>query len=238
MIRISFINAEIFIISNCMVYLEKIMYCQYCGKPIVNNAKYCSHCGQRIMVDLFSEQRRNHSTIQIHEPANSIVKNKDSSEEEKLHKSIWEELQPNEKIITRIHPSIWAFFWDYLSVIVIFLLGIIFGILFPIFYLFFWFLAFLFFIYIELYRRGIIYYLTNMRIIQEKRFISRSIASTLYSKITDVYLTQGLIERSINIGKIMINTPGTPHFEFKLIGINDPISIKRFIEKQMIENQP
>ncbi|RLF22554.1 MAG: hypothetical protein DRN15_02150 [Thermoprotei archaeon] len=56
--------------------------------------------------------------------------------------------------------------------------------------------------------RAYTYYLTNMRVIEEKVLLGRMIKETTLDKITDIVFTQGLIGRIFNVGTIYIHTSG------------------------------
>jgi len=55
----------------------------------------------------------------------------------------------------------------------------------------------------EAYRRGHIYIITNYRIITKKGFIRKEERELMYDKITDVYVTQGILGRIFNFGTVI-----------------------------------
>lgn len=58
----------------------------------------------------------------------------------------------------------------------------------------------------ELYRRGHRYFITNYRIITRRGFIRREERDLIYDRITDVYVSQGLLGRIFNFGTVIPTT--------------------------------
>ena len=145
--------------------------------------------------------------------------------------TLQEELHPHEKIIKVLKPSFWGYFWFY-----------VFGLLLIIIpYKMYHDLAFffgpvgvIFILWTELRRRGTTYYISNKRLIYELKFITRNISSTVYPRIQDLRMTQGIIDRIVGTGKIWINTAGTVSVEMMWRGVTSPIDIKRLIESHMM----
>jgi len=127
-------------------------------------------------------------------------------------------LSKDEKIIEEITPSPLGFI---------------------VYYLFGGFLCFLFgigiilILIVELNRRKTKYYITNKRVIHEYTFLSNNVSSVNYSKIQDLHLEQGFIEREFKIGNIKINTAGSNKIELELKSIKNPIKVKNIIEKHL-----
>lgn len=136
--------------------------------------------------------------------------------------SIGEELHKGEKIKKElgIHPLEYSGFYVLGIVLALTVVGAIIGI--PII------------IITELIRRGNKYYITDKRIIHQFTFLSRKTSSAFYDKIQDIHFTQGVSERIFGIGKIHINTAGTHLIEIVFKGVQNPISVKRMIENNMI----
>ena len=136
--------------------------------------------------------------------------------------SIGEELHKGEKIEKElgIHPLEYLGFYVLGIVLALTVVGAIIGI--PII------------IITELIRRGNKYYITDKRIIHQFTFLSRKTSSAFYDKIQDIHFTQGVSERIFGIGKIHINTAGTHLIEIVFKGVQNPISVKRMIENNMI----
>jgi hypothetical protein len=77
--------------------------------------------------------------------------------------------------------------------------------------------------------RANIYYVTNMRVIQEYRLFSRSIKETTLDKITDIVFNQGFFGRLVNFGSIHFHTAGTgfPGIDFE--GVRDPLTVRGLV---------
>jgi uncharacterized membrane protein YdbT with pleckstrin-like domain len=77
--------------------------------------------------------------------------------------------------------------------------------------------------------RANIYYVTNIRIIQEHRLFGRSIKETTLDKITDIVFNQGFFGRLMNFGSIHFHTAGTgfPGIDFE--GIRDPLTVRGLV---------
>ncbi|MBS7604672.1 MAG: PH domain-containing protein [Candidatus Bathyarchaeia archaeon] len=56
---------------------------------------------------------------------------------------------------------------------------------------------------VEVYRRGHKFFLTSYRIIALKKFIGKEVREVMYDKITDIYMSQGLLGRIFNYGTII-----------------------------------
>jgi uncharacterized membrane protein YdbT with pleckstrin-like domain len=77
--------------------------------------------------------------------------------------------------------------------------------------------------------RANIYYVTNIRLIQEYRLFRRSIKETTLDKITDIVFNQGFFGRLVNFGSIHFHTAGTgfPGIDFE--GIRDPLTVRGLV---------
>lgn len=139
--------------------------------------------------------------------------------------AIDEELHKGEKIIEKFSPHPLAYLGHYIFGVFLGIISLIaFGLL-----------GILYIILIEFIRRGHKYYITNNRIIHEFTFIVRKISSIPYSKIQDLHLTQGILERMFGVGTIHINTAGTHLIEVRFKGVKNPRKIKRIISELMLD---
>ena len=79
------------------------------------------------------------------------------------------------------------------------------------------------------------YHITNERDIFEGGILIKKINSISYHKITDVSITQNIIERIVNIAKLNIHTAGTgtnmPEIQF--IGLSEPEIPQTTINNQL-----
>jgi len=71
-----------------------------------------------------------------------------------------------------------------------------------------------------------VYYVTNMRVIQEHRLFGRSIKETTLDKITDIVFNQGFFGRLANFGSIHLHTAGTGFLGIDFRGIRDPLLVR------------
>ena len=102
------------------------------------------------------------------------------------------------------------------------------------FYLFFYavafpFLVFWYFIYLK---KSNYYIMTNKNIIQHSGWFSSDYEIMSYSKVTDVRIVQGILDRYLfNIGTIYIDTAGSPEPEAVFYNIDNPLEIEKLIVK-------
>jgi hypothetical protein len=59
------------------------------------------------------------------------------------------------------------------------------------------------FVFVEFYRRGHNYYVTNLRIVMEKSFLSYDSRQFAYNKIEDLAVVQGVLGRVLNYGTVI-----------------------------------
>jgi uncharacterized membrane protein YdbT with pleckstrin-like domain len=71
------------------------------------------------------------------------------------------------------------------------------------------------------------YVFTNHRILIKRGWISTSTISIHYNRITDVHVTQNIIDKILKIGSISISTAGSEGYEVKLIHISKPYALKK-----------
>jgi len=129
---------------------------------------------------------------------------------------IEDNLHEGEKVFKKFHPSpLNYWFW--------YLLGF--------FTIWFFFLGVLIIIWKEMERRKTTYLVTDKRIIKEVGIMGKRTTSTIYRKITDVHMTQSMIQRMLGIGNIILNTAGGEGPEIILSGIDNAPAVKKEIEK-------
>lgn len=136
--------------------------------------------------------------------------------------------QNNQEIIKEIKPSPLAFSLFYLIGVVIIILSL----------LFVWsylFLGLIIILIFELVRRSHTYYLTQEGVKYEFSFVSRNLISVEYNKIQDLAVTQGFIERILDLGTIKINTAGSPSVEVKFQGVKNPYLIEKIIKEKICQ---
>ncbi|MCU0631404.1 MAG: PH domain-containing protein [Methanolinea sp.] len=148
-------------------------------------------------------------------------------------RSLRETLNPGEGVILILHPSAWGYAWHFLLGFLLLAAGVfipitegrIIAILAGAFYLG----------YTEIRRRRTTYYLTDLRIVRERRVISRTSSTVPYHQITDLHLEQSLFGRLVNTGTLSINTAGKDGFEMVMEKISRPYKVKNLIESRMME---
>ncbi|MBR9682555.1 MAG: PH domain-containing protein [Candidatus Aenigmarchaeota archaeon] len=77
------------------------------------------------------------------------------------------------------------------------------------------------------------YYLTNKRVIIEKKLLGKKVTSCSYDKIKHIEAKQSLSERVMKIGNVEMNISGSETTRMTLKAIKEPFSIKNFIESKM-----
>ncbi|MDP7658033.1 MAG: PH domain-containing protein [Nitrososphaerales archaeon] len=73
------------------------------------------------------------------------------------------------------------------------------------------------------------YVLTNQRVYSKYGLISRKTSEARYKWITDVQVQQAFLSRTMNLGSIRINTPGSNITEVNFFDVSDPMTIKQRI---------
>ncbi len=87
----------------------------------------------------------------------------------------------------------------------------------------------------EFVRRGHTFVITDKRLLHRYKFLSKKSSSVYYAKVTDVHLTQGVMQRILGIGTVHINTAGTDATEMVYFGIKDPTKIKNVIGRNLVK---
>jgi uncharacterized membrane protein YdbT with pleckstrin-like domain len=90
-------------------------------------------------------------------------------------------------------------------------------------------IAFYFFFYL---RRANIYAFTNKRVLIHRGWLSTNLTSIDYHKITDIYVSEGFLQRLITkSGTIAIDTAGTGGEEIVLSNVANPYKLKKLLDE-------
>ncbi len=92
------------------------------------------------------------------------------------------------------------------------------------------FISFLIILFIEIYRMALSYFIYRDKIIKIFKFLIVNETIVYYKQIQDIFLTQNILERIFNLGKININTAGSDKVELILEGVKRPKEVKNQIE--------
>lgn len=131
-----------------------------------------------------------------------------------------------EEIILKLKPHRLSFFIYYFLAFFILILNLYFqGIKYNSF-----FIPFLIIFFIELYRMALNYFFYNDKVVKVFKFVIVNETVIYYEKIQDIYLTQNILERIFNLGKIHINTAGSSNIELVLEGVEKPKEVKEEID--------
>jgi membrane protein YdbS with pleckstrin-like domain len=79
------------------------------------------------------------------------------------------------------------------------------------------------------------YALTSEKIMQSFGIFTEEFKSTVYTKVTDIGLTQSFIDKILNTGTITMNTAGGDEVEIKFERIARPFEIKKIISDKQTE---
>ena len=71
-------------------------------------------------------------------------------------------------------------------------------------------------------RKSVTYTITDERVIYERGVFSREQIIADSSNITDISVSQGMLERDLGVGKIAFNTPGSDVKEVEFKHIEEP----------------
>jgi|FaiFalFF_MnMetaG_3_1042247.scaffolds.fasta_scaffold08100_3 hypothetical protein len=77
--------------------------------------------------------------------------------------------------------------------------------------------------------RSHIYYVTTIRIIEERRLFGRVVKETTLDKITDIVFNQGFFGRLVNFGSIHFHTAGTGFLGINFRNIRDPLTVRGLV---------
>ncbi len=88
-------------------------------------------------------------------------------------------------------------------------------------------IPFLLFYYLYYLRISNEYVFTDHRILVKRGWLSTNTISIHYNRITDVNVTQNLIDKILRIGSISISTAGSEGYEVSLIHVSRPYDLKK-----------
>ncbi len=71
------------------------------------------------------------------------------------------------------------------------------------------------------------YFFTNQRVLIKKGWLSTKTVSIHYDRITDISVTQNLLDRILKIGSISISTAGSEGYEVNLNHVSKPYLLKK-----------
>ena len=83
----------------------------------------------------------------------------------------------------------------------------------------------------EFFRRGHAYYITNLRLISEFRFISRSKNIIGFERMDKVDLDWGFLGKIMGIGNLVVHSSPPIEDVIEIKGIKNPQKVKKFLEK-------
>lgn len=152
-------------------------------------------------------------------------------------------LRENETIVGMYHPCWWGYSGGYVFGVFIFFLGLVLlavavgiGVIFLI-------LGSLILFLTELTKRGHKYFVTNQRVIDEFKFITRKVRTADYKLIADVGISQGVWGRIFHYGNIDVRTASGQPLDLKSVRRPEAIQqtimeTKRKSEKEKISAPP
>ncbi len=135
-------------------------------------------------------------------------------------------MELNEIVIKKFHPHPLYHFVFYFSGVLIFISG----------FFFTWYLLLvgvLIFVLGEVARISETFYVLESGIAREYKLIATSRDFTEYSKIQNIKVRQGFIERIFRIGNIHIDTAGGDKSEVNFHGVPDPYAVESIIRGKM-----
>jgi len=144
--------------------------------------------------------------------------------------TVWQKVLSNEEVIKEEfsignrYVKIWGIFWAiiYLQPT---LISLLFGTLIP----FFLIPLFYYFFYLK---KANVYAFTNKRVLIHKGWLSTSLVSVDYSKITDVFVSEGIFQKLLTkSGTITINTAGSGGEEVILNNVANPYKLKKLLDE-------
>ena len=86
----------------------------------------------------------------------------------------------------------------------------------------------------EITRRAETYYITDLGVSREYRFLSTSRQFAEYRRIQNVEVSQSLIENIFGIGNIHFDTAGMDKTEVNFGGVTHPYSIDKIVRGKMV----
>ncbi|HNV96901.1 MAG TPA: PH domain-containing protein [bacterium] len=144
------------------------------------------------------------------------------------YKKIWDKtLSINEKIEHEFSVGLGYIFWG-LILAFIFCIILIFSRMIYLGLFIFLFLSFYFLFYLKISNA---YAFTNKRILIHRGFLSTSVISIEYSKITDIRIYESFIDKTFTqTGSLHINTAGTSKIEVSLYHVDNPYKLKQTLD--------
>jgi len=85
----------------------------------------------------------------------------------------------------------------------------------------------------EIFRRAYTYSIYETGVEKQFKFIIVSKTFTDYSRIQDLSIERNMIDRIFGIGKVKINTAGSPETEINFIGVQNPEEIEKMIREKL-----
>jgi uncharacterized membrane protein YdbT with pleckstrin-like domain len=139
--------------------------------------------------------------------------------------SVWQKILSKDEIvkeefsISQKYINIWGTFWTIImGLFTIILLGA--GALIPAFYYFFYL------------KKANVYAFTNKRILIHRGWLSTNLTSIDYAKITDVFVSEGILQKLITkSGTLKINTAGSGGEEVVLNNVANPYKLKKLLDE-------
>jgi len=86
---------------------------------------------------------------------------------------------------------------------------------------------------VEIFRRAYTYSIYETGVEKQFKFIIVTKTFIDYSKIQDLSVERNMIDRIFGIGKIMINTAGSPGTEINFTGVQNPEEIEKMIREKL-----
>jgi uncharacterized membrane protein YdbT with pleckstrin-like domain len=84
-------------------------------------------------------------------------------------------------------------------------------------------------------RMATTYMVTNQRLYIRRGILSKAEQQTRIDRVQNVNTNQTLLQRILSVGTVDFDTAGTDDSEFRFVGIADPGSVVRFVDKAQRE---
>jgi uncharacterized membrane protein YdbT with pleckstrin-like domain len=81
-------------------------------------------------------------------------------------------------------------------------------------------------VYAILETRAYAYYVTNVRVIEERALLGQSVKETTLDKVTDIVTSQGAFGRLLNYGTVHVHTAGTGFLGIEFKDVSDPLVVR------------
>jgi uncharacterized membrane protein YdbT with pleckstrin-like domain len=79
------------------------------------------------------------------------------------------------------------------------------------------------------------YSITNQRLHIKRGIISRKLQQTRIERVQNVNISQGVIQRILQVGKVDFDTAGTDDSDFSFVGVSQPEKVMRAVEQAQHE---